>query len=354
MAYPNAQPGKPEVNAIENLPDFNPVAPILSVQNLRVTFETHEGLVPAVDNVCFEVNAGETLCIVGESGSGKSVAQLAVMGLLASPPAQVSGSARFRGIELIGAPSYTLAAVRGSGIAMVFQDAITSLNPSLRVGYQISEVFCARTGADRVKGRKHAIKLMERVAIPGAAQRINDYPFQFSGGMCQRIIIAMALALNPQVLIADEPTTALDVTVQRQVMELLSTLQEQAELALVLITHDLGVAAEQTDRVVVMYAGRAVETGSTDLVFADPRHPYTEALLASMPDINNATARLDIIGGAPPVLSRLPPGCAFQPRCRYSTPLCIANRPQLRESGRDRASACLRMDDIRMERGFDV
>lgn len=342
------------MTAIEKLPGYNATAPLLSVDNLSVTFGSYEGQVAAVDGVSFTVNPGETLCIVGESGSGKSVTQMAIMGLLTSPPAQISGSVRFRGIELIGAPPSTLSIIRGTGISMIFQDAITSLNPALKVGFQISEVFCARTGADSAAGRKHAIDLMERVAIPGAMQRIDDYPFQFSGGMCQRIMIAMALALNPKLLIADEPTTALDVTVQRQVMELLTTLCKDADLALLLITHDLGVAAEQSENVMVMYAGRAVETGPTDPVFADPRHPYTQALLASMPEMSKVSARLGIISGSPPVLSRLPLGCAFRPRCRHAAPLCQASRPELQAAGAGRASACLRMASVFKRLGADV
>jgi oligopeptide/dipeptide ABC transporter ATP-binding protein len=342
------------MTTLETLPGYNAAAPLLSVADLSVTFGSYEGQVAAVDGVSFTVRPGESLCIVGESGSGKSVTQMAVMGLLTSPPAHISGSVRYRGIELIGAPVSTLSAIRGTGVSMIFQDAITSLNPALKVGFQISEVFRARTGADSAAGRKHAIDLMERVAIPGASQRVNDYPFQFSGGMCQRIMIAMALALNPKVLIADEPTTALDVTVQRQVMELLTTLSKDADLALVLITHDLGVAAEQADNVMVMYAGRAVETGPTDPVFADPRHPYTQALLASMPEMSEVSTRLGIINGSPPVLSRLPQGCAFRPRCQHAAQMCQTSRPQLQAAGPGRASACLRMDDVFQRLGSNV
>lgn len=331
---------------IKNLPGYEATAPLLSINNLCVTFESFEGEVAAVDEVSFTVNPGETLCIVGESGSGKSVTQMAIMGLLTTPPALISGSVRFCGIELVHASQSTLSTIRGSGVSMIFQDAITSLNPALNVGFQIAEVFCARTGADRASGRKYAIELMERVAIPAASQRVDDYPFQFSGGMCQRIMIAMALALNPKVLIADEPTTALDVTVQRQVMELLKSLSKDDELALVLITHDLGVAAEQADKVMVMYAGRAVETGPTDTVFAKPHHPYTQALLSSMPDLTSNSDRLGIISGAPPILSQLPEGCAFRPRCQHAASLCQTNRPQLITSGSNRASACLRVDDV--------
>ncbi|MDG2404774.1 MAG: ABC transporter ATP-binding protein, partial [Paracoccaceae bacterium] len=233
---------------INTLPGHDPNAPLLTVSDLSVTFSSHEGEVPAVDKVGFDLATGETLCILGESGSGKSVTQMAVMGLLTTPPARITGSVKFCGTELIDAPKKVVHGVRGSGISMIFQDAITSLNPAFRVGYQIAEVYCARTGASRADGYKRAVELMEQVAIPAAKERVNDYPFQFSGGMCQRIMIAVALALNPQVLIADEPTTALDVTVQRQVMDLLRQLSKDLDLALVLITHDLGVAAEQADK----------------------------------------------------------------------------------------------------------
>ena len=332
--------------AIKDLPNHDPAAPILTVQDLSVTFESHEGDVPAVDTVSFDLMSGETLCILGESGSGKSVTQMAVMGLLSTPPARIFGSAKFQGTELIGAPKEVLSAVRGTGLSMIFQDAITSLNPALRVGYQIAEVYCARTGASRAEGRKRAIQLMEQVAIPAAKERVNDYPFQFSGGMCQRIMIAIALALNPKVLIADEPTTALDVTVQRQVMDLLRQLSKDLNLALILITHDLGVAAEQADKLMVMYAGRAVETGPTDPVFANPRHPYTAALLASMPDMAQASDRLGIIAGSPPVLSQLPKGCAFYSRCSYAVPACSNSRPELTDSGVGRQTACLKSKEL--------
>lgn len=341
------------MTAFASLSGYDADAPLLSVNDLSVVFNSYEGQVAAVDRVSFVVNPGETLCIVGESGSGKSVTQMAVMGLLTSPPAQISGSVRFQGIELNGAPLSTLSAIRGAGIAMIFQDAVTSLNPALKVGFQIAEVYCARTGADRASGRRHAINLMERVAIPGARQRVDDYPYQFSGGMCQRIMIAMALALSPKVLIADEPTTALDVTVQRQVMELLASLSKDADLALILITHDLGVAAEQADNVMVMYAGRAVETGPTNPVFADPRHPYTEALLASMPNMTGVADRLGIISGAPPVLSRLPQGCAFYTRCKHGAPQCQTSRPHLQAAGAGRESACLRLDEVFTTGGSD-
>ena len=331
---------------ITTLPGYDAAAPLLEVSNLCVTFGTHEGEVPAVRHVSFTLRPGETLCVLGESGSGKSVTQMAVMGLIPTPPGRVTGKVRFRGIEMTTSSKATQHALRGSGLAMIFQDSIAALNPALTVGYQIAEVFCARTGASRAAGRRRAIELMEQVAIPAASERVDDYPFQFSGGMCQRIVIAMALALDPKVLIADEPTTALDVTVQRQVMALLKRLGEELDLALLLITHDLGVAAEQADRIVVMYAGQVVEEGPTDQIFADPRHPYTEALLASMPDLAGVSNRLGVIDGAPPVLSRLPEGCAFHPRCRFAKAQCKAERPGLRDAGHDRSSACLRMDEI--------
>nr|WP_306268369.1 ABC transporter ATP-binding protein [Pararhizobium sp. IMCC3301] len=331
---------------ITTLPGYDAAAPLLEVRDLCVTFGTHEGDVPAVRHVSFTLRPGETLCVLGESGSGKSVTQMAVMGLIPTPPGRVTGKASFRGIKMTTASKSTQLALRGSGLAMIFQDAIAALNPALTVGYQIAEVFCARSGASRSAGRKRAIELMEQVAIPAAKERVDDYPFQFSGGMCQRIVIAMALALDPKVLIADEPTTALDVTVQRQVMALLKRLGKELDLALLLITHDLGVAAEQADRILVMYAGQVVEEGPTERIFAAPHHPYTEALLASMPDIAGVSDRLGVIDGSPPVLSRLPAGCAFHPRCRYAKEQCKAEKPVLQEAGDNRTSACLRMAEI--------
>ena len=339
---------------IKDLPGHDPAAPLLAVNDLCVTFESHEGDVAAVDHIGFDLTSGETLCILGESGSGKSVTQMAVMGLLTIPPARITGSARFRGTELIGAQKEVISAVRGTGISMIFQDAITSLNPAFRVGYQIAEVFCARTGASRAEGRKRAIELMEQVAIPAAKERVNNYPFEFSGGMCQRIMIAVALALDPQILIADEPTTALDVTVQRQVMDLLRQLSEDLNLALVLITHDLDVAAEQADMLMVMYAGRAVETGPTDTVFASPRHPYTQALLSSMPDFTGTSDRLGVIEGSPPVLSQLPRGCAFGPRCRFATEICRTDRPEQLAARGGRQTACLRAGELFAVKNADV
>ena len=327
-------------------PSYDAAAPLLDVRGLDVTFETHRGDVPAVDGVDFALAPGETLCVLGESGSGKSVSQLAVMGLVPRPPGRVTGSARFHGIELNGADAGLLRSIRGSGIAMIFQDAIASLNPALSVGFQISEVYCECRGVSRREGRRWAIELMEKVAIPAARKRVDHYPHEFSGGMCQRIMIAMALALEPEILIADEPTTALDVTVQKQVMNLLARLRDELGLALILITHDLGVAAECADRMMVMYAGRVVETAPTDALFRTPDHPYTEGLLASMPSIAMSARRLGAIGGAPPVLAKLPAGCAFAPRCRHATIACRRERPSLRGVTEGRESACLRRGEI--------
>lgn len=353
MARPTTEVLKQMID-LYTLPNYDEHAPLLSVKNLCVTFDSFEGPVRAVDDVSFCINQGETLCIVGESGSGKSVTQLAIMGLLSSPPATITGSVRFMGVELIGASHSILSTIRGAGISMIFQDAITSLNPALTVGYQIAEVYCARTGASQAEGRIYAIELMNKVAIPEANRRVDDYPFQFSGGMCQRIMIAMALALNPKVLIADEPTTALDVTVQRQVMNLLKSLSEESELALILITHDLGVASEQAERVNVMYAGRTVESGLTGTLFSNPRHPYTQALLSSMPSLATKSDRLGAIGGAPPILSKLPKGCAFLPRCEFATKECGLEKPQLFEIRPEQFSACVRVGEVFGGQDIDV
>lgn len=306
---------------------FDPDAPLLSVRDLRVRFATHQGRFHAVNGIEYDVSDGETFGILGESGSGKSVSQMAAIGIVKCPPGEVSGSVRFRGIELVGASEPVRRSVRGQGIAMIFQDAVTSLNPSLTVGFQIAEMYRVRTGADRRSALGRAAELMDRVRIPSARERLGNYPHQLSGGMSQRVMIAMALAQNPDVLIADEPTTALDVTVQRQILLLLRELQKESGLAIVLITHDLGVIAEIADRVAVMYAGRIVECAPVESIFRAPSHPYTAALMASAPQIDADEARLKTIGGAPPVLSRIPKGCAFHPRCSHARDCCRSELP---------------------------
>ena len=290
--------------------------PILQVDDLRVQFRTGSGVVNAVNGVSYTLSEGQTLAILGESGSGKSVSAQAIMGILDMPPAEItSGRIVFEGRDLLTLSAEEWRKVRGPGISMIFQDALSSLNPVYSVGFQIGEMFRAHRGMSRRDARKRAVELMDRVRIPAAAQRVNDYPHQFSGGMRQRVMIAMAIALDPRILIADEPTTALDVTVQAQVMDLLEDLQRDTGMGLVLITHDLGVVNEVADDVAVMYAGRIVERGTVDDVFGDPAHPYTEGLMGSIPQVESTGGRLRPIGGQPPNLAAIPSGCPFHPRC---------------------------------------
>jgi oligopeptide/dipeptide ABC transporter ATP-binding protein len=298
--------------------------PLLAVRDLRVGFLTERGRLQAVDGVSFELRSGEVLAIVGESGSGKSVAAQTILGLTRSPGARIEGSARLRDEELLEASEAELREVRGDRIAMVFQDPITSLNPVLRVGDQIVEAIRAhRKGIGRREARGLAVEMLGSVGIPQPERRVDDYPHEFSGGMRQRAMIAMALALDPEVLIADEPTTALDVTIQAQILDLLRRLNRERDLATVLISHDLGVVAEVADRVLVMYAGRVVEQGSLDEIFYDPQHPYTWGLLGSLTRIDrDRPGRLPQIRGAPPSLLDLPGGCAFRTRCPHAFGRC--------------------------------
>jgi oligopeptide transport system ATP-binding protein len=321
--------------------------PVLSVRDLTVEFPTTDGVVSAVNGVDFDLAAGETLAILGESGSGKSVTAQAVMGLIERPGRVAAGSVVFGGVNLLGASGEDRRRVRGSGLAMVFQDPLSALNPVWSVGFQIGEQFRVHRGLSRRESRRRAVELLERVRIPAAASRVGEYPHQFSGGMRQRVMIAMALALDPKVLIADEPTTALDVTVQAQILELLDDLRAETGMGLLLITHDLGVVAETADRVAVMYAGRIVETGLTDAVLSAPRHPYTEGLLASVPRGQfGREERLRPIAGAPPSLSRIPAGCPFHPRCPYVIEQCRSERPPLGVVGEGRAAACWRSEEV--------
>jgi oligopeptide transport system ATP-binding protein len=323
--------------------------PVLEVDDLRVEFRTPYGVVQAVNGISYAINQGETLAILGESGSGKSVSVQAVMGILDTPPGFVTGgSIKFHGNDMLAMTSEQQRLVRGPGVAMIFQDALSALNPVFSVGHQIAEMYTAHIGTSRKEAKARAIELMERVRIPAARDRVNDYPHQFSGGMRQRVMIAMALALGPEILIADEPTTALDVTVQAQIMELLSDLQNETGMGLVLITHDLGVVNEVADRVMVMYAGKIVESGTIDEVFTAPTHPYTRGLMASVPHAESKGVRLNPISGQPPNLAAIPPGCAFHPRCphaRFDSAAqdardCRVDAPPLREFGLGRASAC--------------
>ena len=306
--------------------------PILHVEDLRVTFRTAAGPAPAVRGVSFDVYPGEALAIVGESGSGKSVTMLALLGLLRG--ASVTGSARFRGTELIGLEPSRLREIRGANVSMIFQDPMTSLNPVLSIGRQLTMVMRAhQPDLSRSGARARAVELLDRVAISQAARRCDSYPHELSGGMRQRVMIAMAISNDPEVLIADEPTTALDVTVQAQIMELLADLRRDHQLALVLITHDLGVVAGATDRIAVMYAGKVVEYGAVEALFADPGHPYTRGLLECLPRLDIRHEVQASIAGVPATPMSLPPGCPFSPRCKYAEPSCSEAEPVLAPHG---------------------
>ena len=299
------------------------MTPLLTVVDLKVSFATEDGVVRAVDGVTFELAAGEILAIVGESGSGKSVTAQTITGLTRAPNARISGSVTYRGRELNGLDDDQLRDVRGEQIAMVFQDPMTSLNPVYRVGRQIAEMIRAHRDVSHREAEERAVELLRSVGIPNPERRVRHYPHEFSGGMRQRVMIAMALALEPQVLIADEPTTALDVTVQAQILRLIDELNRDRDLAVVLITHDLGVVAEVADRVLVMYAGQIVEDATLDEIFYDPQHPYTWGLLGSLTRLDQPRGdRLRQITGQPPSLLAPPPGCRFAPRCPYVFEKC--------------------------------
>lgn len=320
---------------------------MLDVRDLAVEFRTRQGVVRAVDGLSFTLDRAQTLAILGESGSGKSATALAIMGLLPKPAGHtVGGEVRFQGKDLVRASPRELRRVRGDQIAMIFQDPLSSLNPVFPVGFQIGEMLRRRKGLSRSEAKKAAIELMDRVHIPAAKQRVMSYPFQFSGGMRQRVMIAIALAMEPQLVIADEPTTALDVTVQAQIMELLRDLCQAEGMALILITHDLGVASEVADRVAVMYAGRIVETGDVREVYDQPRHPYTLGLIESVPHAGTKGKRLVSISGQPPSLLAPPSGCSFHPRCAFARDRCSIDDPPLRDMGPTRRSACHYAEEV--------
>jgi oligopeptide transport system ATP-binding protein len=304
---------------------------LLEVSGLHVQFATHGGVVKAVRGVSFPLEAGKTLAIVGESGCGKSVTVQAVMGLIPTPPGRITaGSVRFEGKELVGLGAAEANRIRGKEIGMIFQDPMTSLNPTMKVGKQITETLRWHEGLSREAARRKAIELLERVQIPDARTRVDHYPFQFSGGMRQRAMIAMAIACNPKVLIADEPTTALDVTIQAQILNLLKDLRREHGMSIILITHDLGVVAQMADDVAVMYAGEIVEQGSVDDVFYRPAHPYTLGLQQAMPRRDDRRrARLEPIEGSPPDLFSPPVGCPYTERCPWAMKLCGPNDPPL-------------------------
>ena len=312
---------------------------VLSVQDLSVRFALHHSEVIAVNHLSFNLEAGETLAVVGESGSGKSQAFLALMGLLAKN-GTVTGRAMLGDVDLIGLSRSALNEYRGRDIAMIFQDPMTSLNPSMRIKQQLAEVLVLHKGQDQRTAERNVVAMLERVGIPEPAKRAESFPHQMSGGMRQRVMIAMALLCQPKILIADEPTTALDVTVQAQMLDLFSTLTDDFGTSLVLITHDLGVVAGIADRMMVMYGGRAVEKGTVDELFYDPRHPYTLGLLTSTPHVEERSRRLNPITGSPPSLEHLPRGCAFHPRCAFRFERCFAEVPELRELEGGRSKAC--------------
>jgi oligopeptide transport system ATP-binding protein len=316
-------------------------ARLLEVEDLHVEFRTRDGVAHAINGVDFTLDEGETLAILGESGSGKSVTAQAVMGILDSPPGFVpQGAVRFRGEDLLKLSEEERRRFRGRNISMIFQDALSALNPVFPVGWQIAEMFRIHQDMGKKEAIERAIELMERVRIPAARRRVGDYPHQFSGGMRQRIMIAMAIALDPDIVIADEPTTALDVTVQAQVMELLAELQRERNMGLILITHDLGVVADVADNISVMYAGRIVERAPVHEIYARPSHPYTKGLLESIPRVDLKGQQLAAIKGLPPNLMRIPPGCPFHPRCPYAQEVCRQVVPPLREVLSGQFSAC--------------
>jgi peptide/nickel transport system ATP-binding protein len=314
--------------------------PILEVKDLHVSFPTEDGVVRAVDGVTFSVMPGETLGVVGESGSGKSVTFLTVMGLVGTSQADVTGEILFRGQDLLKVTSDEMRALRGAEISMIFQDPLTSLHPMYRVGTQIAEAIRLHEDVSKKDAHARAVDMLDRVRIPRPKERAQQYPHEFSGGMRQRAMIAMALALNPDLLIADEPTTALDVTVQAQILTLIDALRAEFNTAIVLITHDLGVVAEHCDTIQVMYAGRLVEQGRTDDIYYRPHHPYTWGLLESIPKVGVESDRLHPITGSPPSLINVPSGCPFHPRCPYAFDRCPREVPALLPADGFHASAC--------------
>jgi peptide/nickel transport system ATP-binding protein len=325
---------------------LSPDAPLLEVEELKTYFFTRDGVVRAVDGVSFSVARGETLALVGESGCGKSVTSLSILRLVASPPGRtVAGRVLFEGRDLLALPEPEMRAIRGDAISMVFQEPMTSLNPVLTVGRQIAEVLTLHRGLAGDEAKRRAIEMLKLVRIPEPERRVDEYPHQLSGGMRQRVMIAMALACEPRLLIADEPTTALDVTIQAQILDLMRELKERTGAAIVLITHDLGVVAEMAQRVVVMYAGRKVEEAPAAELFAHPRHPYTRGLLDSIPKLGAAgghtgARRLSEISGTVPSLLEPIAGCAFAPRCAYATERCRTDYPPLEEKSPGHRAAC--------------
>ena len=316
-------------------------APVLQVKDLKTQFFTDDGVVQAVDGVSFDLHAGETLGIVGESGCGKSVTALSILRLIQEPGRITSGQILFRGSDIVTMEEEEVREIRGKDIAMIFQDPLSSLNPVLRVGYQIEEAMEAHSKVPSKVARGRTVQLLKEVRIPAAESRVDDYPHQFSGGMRQRAMIAMGLANKPSILIADEPTTALDVTVQAQILELLRDLNQSTKTAIILITHNMGVVAGLCTRVIVMYAGRIVEEGPVDQIFKHPQHPYTWSLLQSIPRLDSDRKdRLLSIEGLPPDLIKPPHGCRFNPRCRFKIEKCLHDDPPLMDAGPEQEAAC--------------
>ncbi|HEY2801154.1 MAG TPA: ABC transporter ATP-binding protein [Chthoniobacterales bacterium] len=320
------------------------VEPLLQVENLRTYFHTRSGVVRAVDNVSFSIRAGETLGIVGESGSGKSVACSSLLRLIPQPPGRIeSGRALFHDLDLLHCPEKELRAIRGERIAMIFQDPMTSLNPYMRVGDQVVEPLVIHRKISPNDAFDLGVAALREVGIQDPARRMRAYPHEFSGGMRQRVMIAMALITKPELLLADEPTTALDVTVQAQILELIGKMQEELGTAVVFVTHDIGVVAGFCDRVLVMYAGRILESAPTAQIFYAPKHPYNQALQKSIPALHERGAELHTIPGAPPDISEPIRGCPFAPRCEFAQEKCVTSQIRLEEVGPDHASACLRV-----------
>jgi oligopeptide/dipeptide ABC transporter ATP-binding protein len=320
---------------------------LLELRGLTTAFQTARGEISAIEDISFDLNAGEILGIVGESGSGKSVTALTIMGLLPQPPARIAaGSVRFAGEELTTASPNRMEKIRGAGISMVFQEPMTSLNPVFTIGEQIMETLRAHERMSASAQRERAIEMLDRVGIASATKRLNDYPHQLSGGQRQRVMIAMSLACRPKLLIADEPTTALDVTIQAQVLDLLMDLRDELGMAIMIITHNMGVIAEVADRVLVMYAGRIVEQSPAADLFDAPQHPYTKGLLACVPTLQQDRHRLIAIPGSLPEPARRPPGCRFAPRCSYRIEACRTAIPPLVMQREDRAVACIRADEL--------
>ena len=326
--------------------------PLLEVRDLHTEFRTGAGIVPAVDGISYTVERGETVAIVGESGSGKTAGALSILRLVPNPPGRITrGEILFGGRNLLRLSEEEIRQVRGSDIGMIFQEPMTSLNPVLTIGRQITETLEQHRGADRATAQKRAVELLGLVGIADPARRLKQYPHQLSGGMRQRIMIAIALACDPKLIIADEPTTALDVTIQAQILELMKQLTHRLDVALIIITHNLGVVARYANRVNVMYAGRIVESGPAAQIYHDPRHPYTMALLRSVPRLDRPRqARLDPVDGQPPDLTRLDGGCSFRPRCRFAVEACASARPPLERAGEDlHLAACFRRNEIAAE-----